>query len=101
MERHVSHFEFRKTGKGSRNVWEWVNSVSKRDKGKGLRDAWFWKMLENVIRKEGDGDRTPVENLDEVEGMFSVWSTLCIYRTPLAMLKEQGPKLLPTIIAYF
>jgi len=38
--------------------------------------------------KEGDGDRMAMENLNEVEGMFSLQSTLCIYRTPLAVLKE-------------
>ena len=84
----VSHYEARETGKGSSSVWEWVNSVSKQNRGKGLRVAWFWKMFENVMWKEGDGDRMAVEILDEVEGMFPVWSTLCIYRTPLAMLKE-------------
>jgi len=51
--------------------------------------------------KEGDGDGMSAENLDEVEAMFSVVNLVYIYRTPLAMLKEQGPKLLPTIIAYF
>jgi len=28
--------------------------------------------------KEGDGDRISVENLDEVEGMFSVVNFVCI-----------------------
>ena len=65
-----------------------MDSVSKRNRGKGLRDTWFWKTFENVLWKGEDGDRMSVENLDEVEGMFSVWSTLYIYRTPLAMLKE-------------
>ena len=55
-----------------------MNSVSKRNRGKGLSDPRFWKRFENVMWKEGDGGRTSVENLDEVEGMFSVWSTLCI-----------------------
>ena len=49
-----------------------MNSVSKRNRGKGSRDAWFWKMFEDVLWKRGDGDRMFVENLDEVEGMFSV-----------------------------
>jgi len=67
----VSHYEVSKTGKGGRNVWEWRNSISKRNRGKGLRDASFWKF-EGVMWTEGDGDRMSVENLDKVEGMFSV-----------------------------
>jgi len=68
----VLHNEVSKTGKGSRNVWEWRNSVSKRNRGKGLRDILYWEKFECVMWKEGDGDGMSVENLDEVEGMFSV-----------------------------
>ena len=75
--------------------------MSKRNRGKRLRDVSFWKRFECVMWKEGDGDGMSAENLDEVEAMFPVVNLVYIYRTPLAMLKEQGPKLLPTIIAYF
>ena len=68
----MSHYEVSKTGRGSRNVWEWKNSVSKRNRGKGLRDASFGKKFQCVMWKEGDGDGMSAENLDEVEGMFSV-----------------------------
>jgi len=68
----VSQYEVSKTGKGSRNVWECRNSIGKRNSDRGLRDASFWKKFEGVMWKEGDGDRISVENLDEVEGMFSV-----------------------------
>ena len=72
MEPTYSHYEVSKTGTGSRNVWKWKNSVSKRNRGKGLRDASFWKMFEGVMWKEAEGDRIAVDNLDEAEGMFSV-----------------------------
>ena len=68
----MSHYEVSRTGKGSRNVWERKNSVSKRNRGKGLRDASFWRKFEVAMWKEGDGDRMRVDNLGEVEGMFSV-----------------------------
>ena len=55
---------------------------------KRLREESFSKMFEEVVWKEEDGDRMTVENLEEVEGMFFLCSQLCIYRTPLAMLKE-------------
>jgi len=42
----VSHNEVSKTGIGSRNVWEWRNSVSKRKGGKRLRDILFWGKFE-------------------------------------------------------
>jgi len=42
----VSQNEVSKTGKGSRNVWEWRNSVSKRNRGKGLRDILVWEKFE-------------------------------------------------------
>jgi len=42
----VSHNDVSKTGKGSRSVWEWRNSVSKRNGGKGLRDILFWEKFE-------------------------------------------------------
>ena len=31
--------------------------MCKRNRGKGLRDALFWKMFQDVMWKEGDGDR--------------------------------------------
>ena len=40
------------------------------------------------MSKEEDGDRMTAENLDEVDRMFFLCSQLCIYRRPLAMLKE-------------
>ena len=45
----MPHYEVRKTDKGSRNVWEWRNSVSKRNRGKVLRDALFWREFEGVM----------------------------------------------------
>jgi len=42
----VSHNKVSKTGIGSRKVWEWRNSVSKRNGGKGLRDILFWEQFE-------------------------------------------------------
>ena len=45
----VSHYEVSETDKSSRNVWEWRNSVSKRDRGKGLRDVLFWRKFEGVM----------------------------------------------------
>jgi len=49
-----------KTGKDSRSVWEWKNSISKRNRGKGLRDTSFGKRFEGVMWKEGDRDRMSV-----------------------------------------
>jgi len=68
----VSHNEVSQTGKGSRNIWEWKKSVSKRNRGKGLRDTSFGKKFEGVMWTEGDGHGMSAENLDEVGGMFSV-----------------------------
>jgi len=65
-----TNYEVSKTGNGSSNVWEWKNSVSKRNRGMGLRDASFWRKFESVMWKEGDHDRMTVENMDEVEGTF-------------------------------
>jgi len=42
----VSHNEVRKTGKGSRNIEEERNSVSKGNRGKGLWDILFWERFE-------------------------------------------------------
>ena len=45
-------------------------------------------MKERKVSEEEERDGMEVEDLNEVEGGFSLLSSLCIYRTPLAMLRE-------------